>query len=170
MNRQVKVLWCRTSQGIDVTPRLLRVHVVSLGRGGGDFYLRWIKTSGYETSRSSWEGWLRRIVQKFLSAHIGAQEFLYYVNDSRALIGLCLRVTSRLGQIWGPWHSQSSTTVRKSICLSLHIHYLIHLSFYQSQPKTARLSTMPGTLIKVLQYSIAPLVSLQSAALICKPY
>ena len=28
----------------------------------------------------------------------------YCVNDTRALIGICLLVTSHLGQIWDPWH------------------------------------------------------------------
>ena len=37
------------------------------------YTLRWIKTSGYETSRSTRTGWLRRISQKSRSAHNGAQ-------------------------------------------------------------------------------------------------
>ena len=37
------------------------------------FDLRWIKTSGYETSRSSWKGWLQRIAEKSCSADVAVQ-------------------------------------------------------------------------------------------------
>ena len=35
-----------------------------------------------------------------------ACKYLYDVNDIRALIGLCLLVTSHFDQILHPWHSQ----------------------------------------------------------------
>ena len=57
-----------------------------------------------------------------------ARRFLFYVNGTRALIGLCLLVTSHLGQIRDPWHSQVFTIANIVIGLSLHIHSFIKLS------------------------------------------
>ena len=51
------------------------------------------------------------------------------VNDTRALIGLCLLVISNWGQIRDPWDSQVFTKAPMVIALSLHIHSFIHLSF-----------------------------------------
>ena len=52
-----------------------------------------------------------------------ACKFLCDVNDTRALIGLCLQVTSQLGQIPDPWHVQPFTIVHLLIGLLLHIHF-----------------------------------------------
>ena len=47
-------------------------------------------------------------------------KFFCNVNNSRALIGLGLLVTSQWGQIWDSWDSQACTIVHIVICLSLH--------------------------------------------------
>ena len=57
----------------------------------GQLRLRWIKISGYETSQSTWTGWLWQIAQKSRSALVGAQvslkckqyesPFFLYVNS-----------------------------------------------------------------------------------------
>ena len=57
--------------------------------------------------------------------------FLCNVNDTRALIGLYLLVTSYVGQIPDNWYSQAFTIVHIVICLSLHIHSFIHLRSYE---------------------------------------
>ena len=60
--------------------------------------------------------------------HMLAHKFLCNVNDTRALVGLCLLLTSHLGQIWDPWYSQAFTIAQIVIGLLLHIHIFIHLS------------------------------------------
>ena len=57
-----------------------------------------------------------------------SRKFLCNVNDTRALIGLCLLVTSHLGQILDPRHSQAFIIAHIVIGLSLHIHSFIYLS------------------------------------------
>ena len=49
-------------------------------------------------------------------------------NILNPIIGLCLLVTSRLGQIRDPWHSQAFNIKHIVIGLSLHIHSFTHLS------------------------------------------
>ena len=56
-----------------------------------------------------------------------ARRFLCNVNDTRNLYGLCLLVTSHLGQIQYPWHGQAITIAHTVICPSQHIHSIIHL-------------------------------------------
>ena len=51
-----------------------------------------------------------------------ARKFLCNVNDTRALIGLCLLVTSGIGQIRELWHSQAFSMRHIVIGLSLNIH------------------------------------------------
>ena len=58
------------------------------------------------------------------------RKFLCSVNDTRALIGLCLLVTSHLGEIRDPWHSQPFTITHIVIAVLLHIHSFIHLRVY----------------------------------------
>ena len=60
-----------------------------------------------------------QVVQKFFSN---------LNNTSRALIGLCLLVTSQWGQIQDTWDSHVYTIGHIVIGLSLHIHSFIHLS------------------------------------------
>ena len=55
------------------------------------------------------------------------RRFLCNVNDTRALIGPCVILTSRLGQILDLWYSQVFTLAHMVIGLSLHIHSFIHL-------------------------------------------
>ena len=55
--------------------------------------------------------------------------FLFNVNFKRALIGLCLLMTSHWGQIRDIWDSQVFTVARIVIGLLLHIHYFINLRF-----------------------------------------
>ena len=47
---------------------------------------------------SPWTRWLQRIAQKLRSMHVGAQ-VLCNVNETRALIGLCLLVTSHWDKV-----------------------------------------------------------------------
>ena len=54
--------------------------------------------------------------------HVLVRKFLCDVNGRRALIGICLLVTSHLGQIRDPWHSQVFTIAHILIGLSPHIH------------------------------------------------
>ena len=54
------------------------------------------------------------------------------VNDTCALIGLCLLVTSHLGQIPDPWHSQAFTRAHIVVGLSLHIQSLFTKARYFS--------------------------------------
>ena len=56
-----------------------------------------------------------------------ARKCLCNVNFTRALNDLYLQLTSLLGQIRDPWHSQAFTLAHIVIGLSLHIHYFIHL-------------------------------------------
>ena len=56
------------------------------------------------------------------------RKLLCNVNDTKALIRLCLLVTSHLDQIRDPCHSQVFTIAHMVIGLSLHIHSFIHLS------------------------------------------
>ena len=93
------------------------------------FNLRWIKTSGYETSRSTWTGWPRRIAQKSRVLRICVRKFLCNVSDTRAISGLCLLMTSHVGQIRGPRDSQVFTIAHMITDLSLPIHYFLHLRF-----------------------------------------
>ena len=55
--------------------------------------------------------------------------FLCNVNDTRALIGLCLLVTSHCGQIIDPRDSKVFIIAHIVIGLSLHTHSFIHLRF-----------------------------------------
>ena len=52
------------------------------------------------------------------------------LNDTRALIGLCLLVMSQLDQIPDPLHSHAFTIAHIVIGLSLHILSFIHLRYY----------------------------------------
>ena len=77
------------------------------------------------------------------------RKFLCKVNDKRALIGLCLLVTSHLGQIREPWHSKAFTIAHIVMTgLSLHIHSFIHLK--------ATAATSQETVGKVLMISKIP--------------
>ena len=59
------------------------------------------------------------------------RSFLCNVYDARALICLCLLVSSQWEQIRDPWDSQVLNIAHIVIGLSLHIHSFIHLSLNQ---------------------------------------
>ena len=59
--------------------------------------------------------------------HMLMHSFHFNVNDTRALVGLCLLVMSHWNQIQDLWDS-TVTIAHILIGLSLHIHYFIHLS------------------------------------------
>ena len=72
---------------------------------------------------------IRGLTQKSISRfmHMLAFKFLCNVNDTRALIGLSLLVTSHLGQIPDPWRRRTFTLAHIVIGLSLHVNSFIHL-------------------------------------------
>ena len=69
----------------------------------------------------------------------------------RALIGLCLLVTSHWGQIREPWQSQSFIIVHIVIGLSLHIHSFIHLRLYERFLYSNKVLTKYGVSYEVQQ-------------------
>ena len=62
--------------------------------------------------------------------HMFVCKVLFNVNDTRALIGLCLLRISHLGQIHNPANGQICTLAHIVIGLSLHIYSFLHLSIY----------------------------------------
>ena len=77
-----------------------------------------------------------------------ARKLLCNVNDTRALIGLCLLVMSHCGQIWEPWDSQAFTIAHIVIGLSLHIHSFIHLKVM-----------IKNSMLRCCNYQVLPLCS-----------
>ena len=71
--------------------------------------------------------------------------FLCNVNDTRALIGICLLVTSYWCQIRNSWDGQAFTIAHIVIGLSPYIHSFICL---RSKEAWARLSTRPPGLFR----------------------